>query len=130
MARILLVDGEELVRMTVRQMLENNGHEVTEAADGNKALAALRRAPVDLVITDILMPNKEGLETIAELRQLYPAVKIIAMSGGGRMGNTKFLLLAERLGAEVILTKPFKSKELIDAIKACFAPGDENCQAS
>lgn len=120
MARILIIDDEELVRMTVSQMLERNGHTISEAADGQKGLATLRENPVDLVITDILMPNKEGMETIAEMRQIYPDLKIIAMSGGGRIRNTDFLNVAEKLGADAVLSKPFRSQELRDTVDACL----------
>ena len=119
MARILVIDDEEFVRMTVSQMLESDGHSVTEANDGKEGLASLRETPMDLVITDILMPNKEGLETIMEIRKKYPALKIIAMSGGGRMHNTSFLETADVLGADAVLKKPFETQDLKDVVAAC-----------
>lgn len=125
MARILVIDDEDLVRMTVSQMLERDGHTISEAADGQKGLVMLRENPVDLVITDILMPNKEGMETITELRQIYSGLKIIAMSGGGRIRNTGFLSVAEKLGADAVLSKPFRSQQLRDTVNACLESDGE-----
>ena len=84
MARILLVEDDEAVREILRKALVLAGHEVEEAQNGNVALAAYRRQASDVVITDLVMPEKDGLETIMELRRLDPAVKVIAISGGGR----------------------------------------------
>lgn len=123
MARILVIDDEELVRLTVSQILARDGHTIAEAEDGAKGLAALRQSTADLVITDILMPNKEGMETIVELRQAYPKLKIIAMSGGGRSSYSNFLKVAEKLGADVILGKPFASQELRNAVNLCLKSG-------
>jgi CheY-like chemotaxis protein len=80
-ARILLVEDDEAVRDILKKALVSSGHEVEEAENGNVALAAYRRQPCDLVITDLVMPEKDGLETILELRRMNPAVKIVAMSG-------------------------------------------------
>ena len=112
MARILVIDDEELIRMTVVQTLEGAGHTVVEAVDGDDGVKKFREAPADLVITDILMPNKEGIETITELRGIQPDLLIIAMSGGGRQKNTSFLDIAEKMGAAAVLKKPFRIDEL------------------
>ncbi len=117
MARILVIDDEELVRFTLKQALEKAGHEVVEAADGNDGIAVCRRSPVDLIITDIIMPEKEGIETIVELRRDDPDVKIIAISGGGRIGTKDYLELAQRFGARQVLRKPFGRQELLDAVQ-------------
>lgn len=122
MARVLIIDDEEFVRITVSQMLERDGHTVLEAADGEMGLEVLRETRVDLVITDILMPNKEGIETILDLREIYPDIKIIAISGGGRIKATTYLDMAKRLGADAVLKKPFEMKELLDAVTACLVP--------
>jgi DNA-binding NtrC family response regulator len=111
MARILIVDDEEDVRFTLADTLKSRRHEVYEAADGDRALKILSEQDIDLVVTDILMPNREGLETIQEIRMNWPDVKIIAMSGGGRIRNTEFLKVAKKLGADFIIKKPFSMSE-------------------
>jgi len=100
MARILVVDDEDLVRLTLRQMLEAGGHEVIEAANGKQGVALEAENPVDLVVTDIIMPEQEGIETIVQLRRKNPSLKIIAISGGGRMKNMDFLKIAANVGAD------------------------------
>ena len=117
MARILVIDDEELVRFTVKQALEKAGHEVVEAADGNDGIEIYRQSPVDLIITDIIMPQKEGVETIVELRREDPDVKIIAIFGGGRTGNTDYLEMAKKFGARRVLRKPFGRQELLAAVQ-------------
>jgi len=105
--RILVIDDEKGVCSTLRDMLEDAGYEVITAADGQEGLTLFETHGADLVITDILMPHKEGIETIVELRRRVPQVKIIAMSGGGRTRNLDFLLISEKLGADATLPKPF-----------------------
>lgn len=117
MARILVIDDEELVRFTLKKALEKAGHEVVEAANGNDGIEVYKQSPVDLVITDIIMPQKEGVETIVELRRDHPDVKIIAISGGGRTGTTDYLELAKEFGARHVLKKPFGRQELLDAVQ-------------
>jgi CheY-like chemotaxis protein len=116
MARILVIDDDESVRMVVRQMLNRAGHKVAEAPDGQVGVAHFQTLRPDLVITDIIMPNQEGIETIMHLRRLDPLIRIIAMSGGGRTGNKDFLAMAEKLGASGVIAKPFRSAELIDIV--------------
>ena len=120
MAHILLVDDDQRVRTVMHRTLADAGYEVGEAADGAIALAAYARRRSDLVITDILMPRKEGLETVRELRALDPAVRIIAMSGGGVCAGrgTQYLALAVLFGAARVLSKPFTGKELLQAVAA------------
>ena len=118
MATILLVDDDEGVRTLLHKALVAAGHEVEDAWNGDVALAAYRRQPRDLVITDLVMPEKDGLETIMALRRLNPAVKIIAMSGGGRtlgLGQL-YLETARTFGADRILAKPFTSTALLTAV--------------
>lgn len=107
MARILVVDDEEVVRTTVRLTLEYDGHTVEEANDGAEALVKFGEIHPEIVITDILMPNMEGIETIVALRKMDKNVKIVAMSGGGLIRNMEFLEVAEKLGANSVLKKPF-----------------------
>lgn len=116
MARILIVDDEESIRIVLARTLQGGRHEVYQASDGNAALKLLAKQTIDLVITDILMPNREGLETIRELRANWPDAKIIAMSGGGRIRSMEFLRVAEGFGASAILKKPFSMTELQHAV--------------
>ncbi|HEY7490086.1 MAG TPA: response regulator [Candidatus Tectomicrobia bacterium] len=116
MARILVIDDEDQSRQMLQQALERAGYEVTTARDGSEGLRRFREAPTDLVITDILMPEKEGLETIMDLRREFPAVKIIAVSGGGRTGSLNFLDIAKRLGARRTLQKPFGLREMLAVV--------------
>ena len=116
MARILIIDDEDQARNMLSLALERAGHEVVSARDGNEGLQLYHTTLVDLIITDILMPEKEGLETIIELRREFPNVKIIAMSGGGHKGNLNFLQIAKRLGAQRTLQKPFHLKEVIQLV--------------
>jgi YesN/AraC family two-component response regulator len=98
-------------------MLELSGYEVYEAPDGKVGLELYQKKPTDIIITDLLMPEKEGLETIMEFRQNFPNAKIIAISGGGEIGNLSFLSVAKHLGALRTLTKPFTHEELLEAIE-------------
>ena len=114
--RVLLIEDDGSVRRIVRKMLERGRHEVTEAENGRVGLDRLRDGAFDLVITDIVMPEMDGLETLIELRKHYPALAVIAMSGGGRTGNMDFLGSAEKLGASAVLHKPFTIDVLTTAI--------------
>lgn len=124
MKQVLLVDDDEALRRVLSEMLRRAGYAVRVAEDGDVALKMLRQGPVDLVITDLIMPNKEGLETIRELRQIQPGLKILAISGGGRMPPDVYLLLAGHLGANQTLTKPFSSSKLLETVANLLdAPG-------
>jgi CheY-like chemotaxis protein len=120
-ARILIIDDEAQTREVIKQMLERAGHHVEEAADGDAGLDIIRHTGFDLVITDILMPNKEGLETITELRRNYPEIKIIVMSGGGRVNNLDYLNVARMLGAQRALEKPIARQDMLEAVNAVLA---------
>ena len=120
MARVLVIDDEPLVRHFLRQCLQIAKHEVLEAADGAEGLDRFDQAPADLVITDIVMPNQEGLETVMALRRKYPLVPIIAISGGGRVDGRHYLRFAKRLGADHILAKPFVGKDIVKAVQAAL----------
>jgi len=106
MARILVVDDEEQVRLLLRIFLEKKGHEVIEAVDGEEGINLYRQTPTDLIITDLIMPKKDGLNMIMELKKEFPKVKIIAISGGGAIEPKRYLALAQGLGAGRILYKP------------------------
>ncbi len=118
MARILIMDDEEQIRLMLRMSLEHDGHQVKDAPDGKVGLELCQEEPFDLVITDIVMPGKDGIETIVELRRSFPKIKIIAMSGGGqKLKANNVLQTAGLLGAQCTLIKPFKLEELFKAIR-------------
>ncbi len=117
MARILIVDDDEQVRNVFHRLFENESFEVHEAADGNEALESIRRFPADIVITDIVMPEKEGFQTIRELRREFPALKIIAVSGGGLLDPGLYLECAKQIGASYAFSKPVDRNVLLDAVR-------------
>ena len=114
MARILVIDDAEAVRELLEQMLRLTGHDVVLAANGKEGIDQLRQAPVELVITDLFMPEKEGLETIRELRRDFPNIGIIAMSG--EPGMPSLLGIAKRFGALKTIEKPFDRAEMMAAV--------------
>jgi DNA-binding response OmpR family regulator len=122
MAKILVIDDEQMLRRTLRALLERAGHLVVEAEDGNQGLAQFDLQKPDLVLTDIIMPDREGVETIGEMLRRAPETPIIAMSGGGSRGGDLFLTLAKQLGASATLTKPIRQAELIAAVDAALQP--------
>ena len=115
MAHILVIDDEENVRLLVAAILEQQIHQVTQADNGKTGMAAFRRTPPDLVITDLVMPEQEGVETILELRREKPGLPVIAMSGGLARSET-YLDICRRLGVRATLSKPFGVKELLDVV--------------
>ena len=117
MGRILVLEDDAMLRRLLRETLEGSGHEVTEAADGELGLKQFRQAPADLVVVDIFMPEKDGLEVIQELRADHPDLKIIAVSGGGGVDSGTYLLAASRMGADRVFEKPFEMVDLLDAIQ-------------
>lgn len=121
MIRVLLVDDDESLRKMLKLSLVRMGHVVDEAGTGTEALRLCETEPPDLVVTDIIMPDKEGLETIVTIRQLYPELRIIAMSGGGRANSIDYLKIARRLGAMHTLEKPFSYEQLNAAINQVMA---------
>jgi len=124
MAHILVIDDEEPVRSLIREILERAGHIVAEAADGEIGLQTFRLHPADLVITDILMPNKGGLVAIKELRESFPKVRVIAISGGGRTGRMSFLSTARTFPGVRTLKKPFRRTELLTLVDQALAEPD------
>ena len=117
MARILIIDDEHDIWVALRVTLEKAGHKVLEASNGQEGVKLYVQNPTDLVITDILMPEKDGVEILLELRADYPDVKIIAMSGGGH----DFLPMAKEFGALRTLRKPFRRADLLQAVKEVLA---------
>jgi len=116
MTDILVIDDEPAIVAVLRHILEGAGYQVLVAPDGKAAVAVYDSHPVDLVITDILMPEQEGLETIRQLRSRSSTLKIIAMSGGGRYRLAEFLKVAKMLGADSTLYKPFTQQEVLDTV--------------
>lgn len=112
---VIIVDDEESVRMLIRLMLEKQGMTFFEAADGNECLLIAAAHTPDLVITDLIMPEKEGIETICEIRSLFPDCGIIAISGATRSEN--YLTISTLLGAHCALKKPFTQTELFEAVR-------------
>ncbi|MEO5340733.1 MAG: response regulator [Magnetococcus sp. MYC-9] len=117
MSRILVVDDDESIRVLLREFLERDGHQVEEAVNGKQALLRYRQDPADLVITDIFMPEQDGFELILEIQASFPAVKIIAMSGGGcGMDASLGLRLTRFFGAVRQLEKPFTRERLLEMV--------------
>jgi CheY-like chemotaxis protein len=116
MAQILIIEDDLEVRAMLRELLHRAGHTVTEAADGQEGIHCYRTNKADLIITDLFMPVKEGLETIVDLRREFPDLKIIAISGGNREGSGSYLKAAQLCGASRIFHKPFEIADLLTAI--------------
>jgi CheY-like chemotaxis protein len=123
MSRILLVDDDDTLRDVMREGLKLAGYTVLEAANGTQAVRIASAQPFDLLLTDIIMPDKEGFETIAEIRDKFPDKPIVAMSGGGHVGAGDYLEIAQKLGAKVTLEKPFPIRRLIEVLKELCPPG-------
>ena len=121
MARILVIDDDVQVRGAVRRILERAGHTVEDVGNGDAGLRAHRERPADLIITDIFMPERDGIETVRQLRRESPQVKIIVISGGDRTQTMDLRKDAELLGAARSLRKPFELSELVRAVGELLA---------
>jgi DNA-binding response OmpR family regulator len=117
MARILIIDDEAMIRNLLVKILEREGYETVVASGGKDGIKIHRENPADLIITDLIMPEKDGLETIMELRRDFKDVKIIAMSGGGKIGSETYLQIAKTMGAIGTIAKPFHRKELLKTVQ-------------
>ena len=117
MARILIIDDEPQIRSMLTLMLERDGYEVVEAPDGVEGIKVYRQNPADLIITDLIMPNKDGIGMIIDLKKEFPDIKIIAMSGGGLNKPDGYLKGAKKLGAACTLTKPIDREKMLRAVK-------------
>jgi CheY-like chemotaxis protein len=117
MPRILLIDDDDAFRVMLRITLVHFGHTVVEARNGKEGLQLYRQGGVDLVLTDLVMPEKEGFEILMELRQYQPPVKVIVMTGGVRGEKAYYLQTAKLFGAAKVLAKPFSNEVLLAAIK-------------
>jgi CheY-like chemotaxis protein len=127
--RVLIIDDDEQMRLILSRVVALLGYEICLATNGLEGVRIQREKPADLVITDLIMPEQEGLETIAILKRDFPATKIIAVSGGGRIGPEAYLPTAKELGADRVFSKPFEIHEIISAIKELVGhdPSSDAC---
>ena len=116
MPHVLVIDDEKDIREVISEYLTKNGCEVSIASNGKEAFHIINESIPDVVITDLIMPEKEGIETILELKKNFKDVKIIAMSGGGIIGADSYLSIAEKLGIHKAFAKPFRINELLNAV--------------
>jgi DNA-binding NtrC family response regulator len=119
---ILLIDDDEQLRSMLRRALLRTGYQVMEAGNGRQALNLLAEASVQAVVTDIIMPDMEGIELILELRRSRPELPIVAMSAGGRIGPDSYLYLAERSGATRTIAKPFSIGPFLELVGEVLPP--------
>jgi CheY-like chemotaxis protein len=124
MSRLLLVEDDVSLRRVMAQILTRAGYTVSEARNGRVAIKVLAETPVDIVVTDMIMPEMDGVETIRFLRREYPAVKIVAISGGGISSAESYLVIAQKMGVQRTLAKPFTPDELMTAIREALAHQD------
>jgi DNA-binding NtrC family response regulator len=115
---ILLIDDEPALREILSRVLTDAGHRVVGAGNGKEASKALTTSAFDVVVTDVIMPEKDGMQVISEVRKKFPEVRIIAMSGGGHVSRDQYLKIAKGLGAHAVLEKPFANQKLLDTIQA------------
>jgi DNA-binding NtrC family response regulator len=121
--RVLVVDDDELVRRVLRRVLELDGHTIEEANDGQAAVIMFELSPADLVILDMIMPRKEGIETLKALRRISPGGPVIAISGGGGGDPTPYLDAAQQLGASAVMQKPLDFNRLLRTVDSLLAAG-------
>lgn len=122
---ILIIEDDAIMLRALGHAFERAGCRVVGANDGDEGLARFLERTPDLVITDILMPKREGVETILAMKAKAPHVKILAISGGGRLGAEEILSLAAGLGADAVLPKPFRSAEILEAARRLLDPNGE-----
>lgn len=122
MARILVIDDDASIRALLREILVEEGHEIEESPDGRAGLRRFKQYHPDLVMTDILMPEKDGVELIMELKEVNPSIRIVAMSGGGRGLDAAFnLRMARDFGANCLLVKPFGRTQALDVVREALS---------
>ena len=123
-ARILVVDDNASLHRSLAELLTRSGHEVIQAADGSEASRVWREVELDLVILDLFMPEKDGIETMVELRAFAPGIPIIVMSGGAYGLQMDMLNAAELLGASLTIPKPFTLAEMLEAVRKALPAAD------
>ncbi|GMR07723.1 MAG: response regulator [Gammaproteobacteria bacterium] len=117
MAKILVVDDDDAVRVLIRDSLELDGHDIDEASTGKGLMETFDIHNIDLIVTDLVMPDKSGIDVIMEIKKAHPDIHIVAISGGGGItGRFDYLPIAKLIGAQFILRKPFQMKELRDIV--------------
>ncbi len=115
--KILIIDDDNRIRNLFRMWLERDGYDVFEAENGMEGMKIQRANPMDLIVCDLIMPVQEGIETITQIKNEFPDVGIIAISGGGKIGPDSYLSVAEHLGAWRVFTKPVDMRLMIETIK-------------
>ncbi|MFC1652407.1 response regulator [Planctomycetota bacterium] len=130
MAHILVIDDNTNLREMVCSILMRAGHYVLEACDGSEAIDMITEKTPDLIITDIIMPGKEGIQTIIDLRRSHPDLRIIGMSGGGTIGSEHCLDMAKEFGASQTLQKPFGKEKLLKTVNQVLANVDNRAYCS
>ncbi len=126
MTQILIIDDNHIFREMLKRLLEKEGYTIVEAECGISGLKQFQQSCPDLVICDIIMPDKEGLETIQELQEINSKIPIIAVSGGGKAGPESYLPMAQALGAWKVFSKPFVHQEFLEAVTACLLQTSNN----
>lgn len=122
--RILVIDDDNEILAMISRMLNMEGYDVITAVNGKEGLQLLNlESNIDLVISDLIMPEKEGIETIQEIKKDFSHIRILAISGGGRGDSQNYLLLAKKLGADLTLSKPFIKQELLEAVQELLEHG-------
>ena len=121
MAKILVIDDDEIMNSMTVQLLSEAGYEAESAHDGDLGLKILASKPFDLVVTDIVMPEKEGIETIIAIRNKSKTLPIIAISGGGKINPEQYLRMAQRFGADYTFQKPFSREHFLAAVRECLS---------
>ena len=122
MTKVLVIDDNEVIRSILGAALEHLGYRVTEAVNGYEGIKVVEADPPDLVLTDIIMPEQDGLQTIVEMRRRFPTIRIIAISGGGAMSPDDLLRVSKKLGASGCLIKPFTNESLRIEIERVLGP--------
>ena len=120
MARILVIDDDEIMNGMIVQLLSEAGHDVEGVQDGNSGLKMFESKPFDLIVTDIVMPEKEGIETIISIRNKSKNIPIIAISGGEKLSPDQYLQMAQHFGADYTFQKPFDRERFLAAVRECL----------
>ncbi len=120
MAKVCLIEDDAVIRKSLSRILQREGHLVQACCNGREGLDVVEKRLFDLIVTDIIMPEMEGIELIRRIRAIHPDIKIAAMSGGGRVGNMDFLKIAKSLGADEVIYKPATKTEFLKAVNNCL----------
>jgi len=121
---VLIIEDDPIMLRNLAQWFQQAGCKVMVARDGVEGLAQFDKLRPNAVVTDIIMPNREGVETLMAIKALDPDVKVLAISGGGRLGSTDVLAMAHSLGADAIMAKPFRSTDVVGAVARLLQPNE------